>query len=562
VPRACLLALLLLGNCAAQVRLIPLLADLSGDVYDAAISPDGKTVAFTWCRSDPRYHCDVYLRPIEGGESRVLFKDKNADFPQDFQWSPDGKWIADNTNISHSAATLEVRSLDGKTSQKLGSTCGGSFAWTADSGGVIGPFAASPEPFYDDCGLGYFPIGGMASVRIAKRGTSPVISPDGRTLAFVRGGEILIQDLVDFRTPHGAARVVVHDEALRSGPHWIANGAELLYTTQEWTPLHRIAITPGAKPRVIPGIDEHTEIRQLKSAANGAIIAEIDRHDDALWRIDLRSAAPSFEKLQSPPHSVYVHRVSPDGQRVLFVASGGIWTSDLDGANKRLVTYHREVIVNPRWSPDGLTIAFRGDPAEGNADMRSRVYVVPVAGGKPRRLLPKRDDVEFLDWSRGGKFLYVSREPNEMALPSQTQLWRVELASERLTQITSKDGGNHAEESVDGKMLYFTNSVYSKLRSVPANGGAENTVLSQTELSSVFGGAFSVGADAIYFVPNTRGKSQASILKLNLKTGTTSEFATVPFDPLTIQLSRDERYLFATSRPNPVTSRVLIEGIK
>jgi Tol biopolymer transport system component len=553
--------LILSGICAAQVTLKPFLSKLDGDVYDSEISPGGDTVAFTWCRRvDGAYSCGVYSRAIRGGEPRLLFKESNiGELPLELQWSRDGKWLAYTAHLSHNNALLFIRSSNGGPPKQIARVCEGGFSWTGDSRGLIASSSSKPEWDSDHCNLTFYPLEGSATHIIAKRGGSPAVSPDGHTMAFNLGDRIMLQDLANSQA-RGPARTLSKVEALADGPYWIAGGRELLYTTQEWTPLHRIAITPGAKPITISGIDDHTEIRQLKAAATGAIIAEIDRHDAAVWRMDLHSTNPAFEKLQSLPYAVEQHRVSPDGVRVAFVGSGGIWTSDLVGANKKLVTYHREVILNPRWSPDGQTIAFTGLPSEGNADMRSRVYVVAAAGGKPRRLLSHRDDVEFLDWSRDGKFLYLSRDPGEKTMPSQKQLWKIELVGDRLIQITSKDGGNHAEESIDGKTLYFTNSVYSKLRSVSASGG-DDVVLSNTELSPVFGGAFSVGAEVIYFVPENRRNARVSILKLTLPSKEVHEIATPPFEPLTIQLSRDERYLFATSRPNPITSRVLIEGI-
>jgi Tol biopolymer transport system component len=562
VPKYLSLALILLGTCEAQIKLRPFLADLSGDVYDSEISPSGDAIAFTWCRRvDSVYSCGVYTRAVAGGEPRLLFAENAAgDLPLELRWSPDGKWIAYTTNRGHNAAALFVQSATDGAPRQIANTCWGDYAWTGDSRSLI--VSTSPKPAWDsdECGLTLFPLDGSLSYPIAKRGGSPGVSPDGRTLAFSLGDRIVLQDLAN-SVVRGEPRTLVKVDAVKSGPLWIAGGRELLYTTREWTPLHRIAITPGAKPVTIQGIDDHTEIRQLKSAANGAIIAEIDRHDDALWRMDLRSASPSFEKLQSLPHSVDHQRISPDGHRVLFVASGGIWTSDLDGANKRLVTYHREVIVNPRWSPDGQTIAFSSMPAQGNADLRSRLYIVPTKGSSARRLLAKLENVQFCDWSNDGKFLYVSRDPHEDSLPTQQQLWKVELPSERITQIVPNGGGIHAEESVDGKTLYYTNSPYPKLHSVSVGGG-EGITLSNTNLSAVFGGAFSVGSDEIYFVPDSRGKERTRILKLNLVSKAIDEIAIVPFEPLTLQLSRDERYLFATSRPNPITSRVLIEGIQ
>ncbi len=221
-----------------------------------------------------------------------------------------------------------------------------------------------------------------------------------------------MQGLTPSYQARGRERSVAKEEAYVTGPEWIAEGRELLYTTRNQSPLHRVSISPGAKPRTVPGVNDQLEITSLSSTGTGTVIAQVSQHDAAFWRMDLLSQTPHFEKLQSIPYTDNPRfRVSNDGRRVVFVSRGALWTSDLSGANVRLVTKHSEDILNPRWSPDGRLIAFIGDPAEGNADLRSRLYVVSAEGGKPRRLLPSLDDVSFSSWSRDGKWLVrISRE--------------------------------------------------------------------------------------------------------------------------------------------------------
>jgi Tol biopolymer transport system component len=290
------------------------------------------------------------------------------------------------------------------------------------------------------------------------------------------------------------------------------------------------------------------------------VTAEVYRHDAALWRMDLRAQAPHFEKLQTIPHSDSRHRVSPDGRRVVFVSRGGLWISDLNGSNARLVADHSEVILNPRFSSDGRWIAFSGNPAQSNADLRSRLYVVAADGGIPRRLLPKLDDVSFSNWSRDGKWLYVSREDLDLQSDTKPQLWRVNLASGELFQIT-KNGGIAAEESADEGWLFYTTPYYPKLYRVPISGGME-TQLTKTGLSAVFGGAFAVAKGSIFFVPDVRGDGKAPILKFNLSSSAEEQVAATDLSPLTLQLSPDERFLFATSDPPAKQVRVIIDGLR
>src|SRR6201985_1312386 len=64
-----------------------------------------------------------------------------------------------------------------------------------------------------------------------------------------------------------------------------------------------------------------------------------------------------------------------------FVYGGDIWVSDRNGANPVRITTHPASEFAPHFSPDGQWIAFSAG-YDNNID----VYVVPTAGGQPKRL--------------------------------------------------------------------------------------------------------------------------------------------------------------------------------
>jgi tricorn protease len=66
---------------------------------------------------------------------------------------------------------------------------------------------------------------------------------------------------------------------------------------------------------------------------------------------------------------------------IAFVYANDLWTSDLQGQNVRRLTSDIGVESSPAFSPDGSLIAFSGQ-YDGNTD----VYVIPAAGGIPKRL--------------------------------------------------------------------------------------------------------------------------------------------------------------------------------
>src|SRR5438309_3577858 len=76
---------------------------------------------------------------------------------------------------------------------------------------------------------------------------------------------------------------------------------------------------------------------------------------------------------------------------IAFAYANDLWVANLDGTSVRRLTSHPGVEASPKFSPDGSMVAFTGR-YDGNAD----VYVVPTAGGVPRRLTyHPGDDVVF-----------------------------------------------------------------------------------------------------------------------------------------------------------------------
>jgi dipeptidyl aminopeptidase/acylaminoacyl peptidase len=120
-------------------------------------------------------------------------------------------------------------------------------------------------------------------------------------------------------------------------------------------------------------------------------------------------------------------QISPEGSRIVYVATrpraadaprGAAW-SDLwvvpfaGGAPRRLTTADAED-KSPAWSPDGRFIAFLS--ARGAEKAKTRLWVMPADGGEPRPLSGEKSDVESFAWSRDARSIaYVSIDPKSEA---------------------------------------------------------------------------------------------------------------------------------------------------
>ena len=142
---------------------------------------------------------------------------------------------------------------------------------------------------------------------------------------------------------------------------------------------------------------------------------------------------------------------SPDGTRLAFVSNRtgkeyeedrntDVWVISAEGGPITKISDHDEADSSPRWSADGKTIAFVGRVHE---EEHPKIWLAPSAGGAPSTPAAKNLDLipTDLDWAEEGRALYF-----EAGVKGQTHLFRVDVASKELSQVTS---GPRAIRSVD-----------------------------------------------------------------------------------------------------------------
>ena len=95
--------------------------------------------------------------------------------------------------------------------------------------------------------------------------------------------------------------------------------------------------------------------------------------------------AHAHDCLTPGPGDYHQAEYSPDGTRLAYRADkGGKWavfTSALDGSGAVAVSPQASLVLTPRWSPDGKSIAYVSTAAA-----LHDVWVVPSGGGEARRL--------------------------------------------------------------------------------------------------------------------------------------------------------------------------------
>jgi len=108
-------------------------------------------------------------------------------------------------------------------------------------------------------------------------------------------------------------------------------------------------------------------------------------------------------------------QLSPDGRCVAFVVTmlseekdqylSNIWLVDTAGGEPRRFTTGPKRDTKPRWSADGMRLAFL---SERDAHAKAQLYVMPAGGGEPMRLTNLANGIMHYVWSPDGTCLALT----------------------------------------------------------------------------------------------------------------------------------------------------------
>ncbi len=170
------------------------------------------------------------------------------------------------------------------------------------------------------------------------------------------------------------------------------------------------------------------------------------------------------------------HGISPDGTQLVISdqteeRKSLIYVLPIAGGTPRRVTRFAPSYWHG-WSPDGRTLAFCGE-RNGEFD----IYTISVDGGDEKRLTDARGLDDGPDYSPDGRFIYFNSERS-----GTMQIWRMQADGSAQQTVTSDDYNNwFPHPSPDGKWIVFLS--YAKdveghpenkdviLRLMPAGGG-------------------------------------------------------------------------------------------
>lgn len=344
------------------------ITDPFGDARQPRWSPDGERVVFQAYWSGDY---DIWAVNADGtGLEQVTrgpFDDREP------TWSPDGARVAFASDRGGSYDVWELTVATGALRRVTGEPGNEYTPAYAPDGRRIAYVA-------DGDRAGVWIRTGSDDVQAANVGDdeaySPSFAPDGSSVAFVRIGTGTSGLHVVSATGGESARKLTDDDqdVFPFRPSWTDDG-RILYTADG-----------GIRTRPAGGGAER--------AVELSAVVTLQRPP---YRKRLRSFEPEEPR---PVRGIVSPTLAPDGDRVVFVALGDLWSMDIGSAPVRL-TDDPFVEVDPSFSPDGSRLAYASD-RDGQVDL----YVRDVRSGAERRVTT--DGGRAPAWSPDGSAIAFS----------------------------------------------------------------------------------------------------------------------------------------------------------
>lgn len=153
--------------------------------------------------------------------------------------------------------------------------------------------------------------------------------------------------------------------------------------------------------------------------------------------------------------------VSPDGRTLAFALLGDIYVMPIAGGTPRRIAEGLAWEVQPRFSPDGRRIAFTSDRGGGD-----NIWIMNVDGGDKRQVT--REDFRLLNqpsWSPDGRFLAAKKHFTTGRSLGTGEVWLYSVAGGGGVQLVKRASEKLQKElgepvyAADGKSIFYTRNV-------------------------------------------------------------------------------------------------------
>ncbi|WP_395682223.1 winged helix-turn-helix domain-containing protein [Dokdonella sp.] len=335
------------------------------------ISADGSRIAFGLLDTSTGFD-RIVVRTLEPSQLVHLTPGRNEHEALPV-WSPDGARIA-YERLHGAGCTMHVASSLGGSEREIG-RCRRYFSnyydWTPDGRALVSAGRADDEQ--DGFRLMRLDLeSGSRTFFDYQRDAldqdiEPRYSPDGRTIAF-RRGFAPYSDLFVMDASGGAVHQLTHLATRIRGYAWTRDGRALVFASGHAGPmaLFTVDVASGALQALGVSPAEYPDTAR----ATDTVVYEIPRTRSALSMVAYADANATPRALATSTGSDAAPRVSPDGDRVVFVSDRSgqyqLWLYDLKAATALPLTDRADAgVTSPQWNAQGTRVVAVENDAQG-----------------------------------------------------------------------------------------------------------------------------------------------------------------------------------------------------
>ena len=288
-------------------------------------------------------------------------------------------------------------------------------------------------------------------------------SPDSRTISFWRAGQLWLIP-ADGGEPKQLTRHATNVLPFPA-PIWAPDGTAIYFVAAD------------------PPTPEERERQRVRDDVAQPDDEYKQRH---LWTVTIADGAE--RQITTGGLSVNSFRVSRDGRRIAMermpsplavdTYRGEVWVMDADGRNARKLTDNVNFEDTPELSPDNTQVLFMADMNDRfESYYNTALFVVPAAGGTPRRVLPDTYSFDRASWGLDNRTIVAVLNKGV-----RSEIVTIDITTGAVTPLT--DGGEHSipgtpapvwggVEPRSGMVTFLREEPtrFGEIWTVPASGG-------------------------------------------------------------------------------------------